>query len=417
MPRHVTPELQAEFTSEAQKLLGEIGPVVVCLDAADRHSLKLASRGSHRLKGVAQLLKLSTLSHVAGIQEEVLESVRTKKRPLTDEVKQLIDATFQASVMCIHSPNGCPPDEASVLASVIIPYRRLNQLPVDGDQAAIREHLPINLAKVAKAATATAMFKSKAIEKQKSSDQSSQSRLTSAASRSNASKAKPVNQNVVSQTTLNEKTGKQDSHILGSDILNSDLLSSDILNAHILNSDILNSDILNSHILNSHILNSGILGSHNTSSDIHGSDNAIATSSTELRGVAAAVRVESHSSAAVTSTGKTAIAPIEQKNALDRFTAELDAIRMSFEQRMRKLNAEQDELRLGLERVQELAIKLSADVKNEPDSEDMPSRLHSSSLDDLLQSLNLPNQNGEGNSPRHTSSARPTHGIESCRAR
>ena len=143
MPRNVTPELLIAFTNEAQEHLAEIGPVVANLDTADSDALKVAFRRSHNLKGSASLLGVSTLSHVARIQEELLETLWGNERPLTDEIRQLLDATFRATVLCVHSPNGRPPDEAAVLASVFIPYRRLHQLPVEGDEAAIRELLPV----------------------------------------------------------------------------------------------------------------------------------------------------------------------------------------------------------------------------------------------------------------------------------
>ena len=143
MSRKVTPELFAAFMNEAQEHLAEIGPVVSNLDESDRDALKHAFRHSHNLKGSASLLGLSTLSHVARVQEEILEALFEEERQLTDEIKQLLDATFRATVMCIHSPGGIPSDEAAILASVFVPFRRMNQLPIDGDGAAIRELLPV----------------------------------------------------------------------------------------------------------------------------------------------------------------------------------------------------------------------------------------------------------------------------------
>ena len=143
MSRKVTPELFAAFMNEAQEHLAEIGPVVSNLDESDRDALKHAFRHSHNLKGSASLLGLSTLSHVARVQEEILEALFEEERQLTDEIKQLLDATFRATVMCIHSPGGIPSDEAAILASVFVPFRRMSQLPIDGDGAAIRELLPV----------------------------------------------------------------------------------------------------------------------------------------------------------------------------------------------------------------------------------------------------------------------------------
>ena len=143
MSRKVTPELFAAFMHEAQEHLAEIGPVVSNLDEADRDALKLAFRHSHNLKGSASLLGLSTLSHVARVQEEILEALVEEERQLSEEIKQLLDATFRATVMCIRTPGGLPSDNAAILASVFIPFRRLNQLPIEGDEAAIRELLPV----------------------------------------------------------------------------------------------------------------------------------------------------------------------------------------------------------------------------------------------------------------------------------
>ena len=143
MSRKVTPELFAAFMNEAQEHLAEIGPVVSNLDESDLDALKHAFRHSHNLKGSASLLGLSTLSHVARVQEEILEALFEEERQLTDEIKQLLDATFRATVMCIHSPGGIPSEEPAILASVFVPFRRMNQLPIDGDDAAIKELLPI----------------------------------------------------------------------------------------------------------------------------------------------------------------------------------------------------------------------------------------------------------------------------------
>lgn len=155
MSRKVTPELFAAFMNEAQEHLAEIGPVVSNLDQADRDAIKHAFRHSHNLKGSASLLGLSTLSHVARVQEEILEALHEGERQLSDEIKQLFDATFRATVMCIHSPGGIPDDEKAILSSVFIPFRRLNQLPIDGDDAAINELLPVATTPAVKAPAAT----------------------------------------------------------------------------------------------------------------------------------------------------------------------------------------------------------------------------------------------------------------------
>ena len=142
MARTISPEMLDGFLSEARGYLADIAPVIRAPQAADTDAMELAYRRSHTIKGSASMLGLSSLSHVANVQEQVLEALREGQLSFTDEISGLLIRTFTGIAMCLDGVNKPEFDAAPLLTDVVTASRRIFGLPETEDARVLTELLP-----------------------------------------------------------------------------------------------------------------------------------------------------------------------------------------------------------------------------------------------------------------------------------
>ncbi len=123
MPRQVSPEMLAGFLAEARGYLADIGPVIGSPQPADADAIELAYRRSHTIKGSASMLGLSSLSHVANVQEQLLEAVREGQLSLTEEISGLLMRTFTGIAICLDGTSNPLFDATPLLTDVVTASR------------------------------------------------------------------------------------------------------------------------------------------------------------------------------------------------------------------------------------------------------------------------------------------------------
>ena len=151
MARTISPEMLDGFLSEARGYLADIAPVIRSPQAADADAMELAYRRSHTIKGSASMLGLSSLSHVANVQEQVLEALREGQLPFSDAVANLLVRTFTGIAMCLDGVNKPEFDATPLLTDVVTASRRIFNLPEAEDAQVMSGLLPAKAA-VAEAA-------------------------------------------------------------------------------------------------------------------------------------------------------------------------------------------------------------------------------------------------------------------------
>ncbi len=155
MARTISPEMLDGFLSEARGYLADIAPVIRAPQAADADAMELAYRRSHTIKGSASMLGLSSLSHVANVQEQALEALREGQLTFTDAVANLLVRTFTGIAMCLDGVHKPEFDATSLLTDVVTTSRRIFNLPEAEDAQVLSGLLPAKAAVAETAVPAT----------------------------------------------------------------------------------------------------------------------------------------------------------------------------------------------------------------------------------------------------------------------
>ncbi len=155
MARTISPEMLDGFLAEARGYLADIAPVIRAPQAADADAIELAYRRSHTIKGSASMLGLSSLSHVANVQEQVLEALREGQLPFNDVIASLLIRTFTGIAMCLDGVNKPEFDATPLLTDVVTASRRIFGLPEAEDAQILNELLPLKASAAAAVTPAT----------------------------------------------------------------------------------------------------------------------------------------------------------------------------------------------------------------------------------------------------------------------
>ena len=143
MARQVDKEVLVGFIEEAKSYLPAIrqGFDAYRADPATIDELEQAHRYTHTIKGASSMVGLTGLSHIAYYVEESLEETGGGQLPADDKMAEWLN---QALMLIEHYLDGVMDDtlpEALLVAEATRAYRRLKNLPIEEDEAAIAEVL------------------------------------------------------------------------------------------------------------------------------------------------------------------------------------------------------------------------------------------------------------------------------------